>query len=263
MLSNKHALKPVRSDLLTSACTDSPVRHGFFTRQGGVSRGIYESLNCGNGSDDIKAHIAENRRRVADWFGTKPEFLINLHQHHSADVITVDQPLTGERPKADALVTRTPGLVLGVLTADCGPVLFADAKNGVIGAAHAGWCGAFGGVLEATVEAMLKLGATRPTIKACLGPTISRHAYEVGPEFKERFCKTSPENDQFFKASETPDHAYFDLPAFIGTRLNEAGIEYEILDRCTYRNAADFFSFRRTTHCRESDYGRQISAIAM
>ena len=257
------ALQPVESAFLKGKLAGAAVRHGFFTRNGGVSSGIYESLNCGNGSDDEKTNVLENRARVAGWFGETSENLVSLYQCHSVDVISVDATMTGERPHADAMVSRTPGLVLGILTADCGPVLFADRENGVIGAAHAGWRGAFTGILEATVDAMLSLGAKRETIYAALGPAISKRNYEVGPEFVARFTDKDPDYAAFFEPSANQGHAMFDLPGFIGMRLERAGIAHEIIDHCTYEDEQRFYSYRRTTHRKEPDYGRQISAIAL
>ncbi len=253
-------LSPVQSPLISRAAGDA-VRHGYFTRKGGVSDGIYAGLNVGLGSNDERERVVENRRRVGDWFGTVPERLATVHQVHSPDVVTVDDGYDGERPTADALVTATPGLVVAVLSADCGPVLFADPKAGVVGAAHAGWKGALTGVLENTIAAMEKLGAARQNIVACLGPSISKRHYEVGPEFVERFVGTNASYGAFFSPSERPGHAMFDLPALTLRRLTEAGIEAENLDICTYPEDADYFSYRRTVHRKEPDYGRQISAI--
>nr|WP_272210175.1 peptidoglycan editing factor PgeF [Marinicella sp. W31]MDC2876039.1 peptidoglycan editing factor PgeF [Marinicella sp. W31] len=235
----------------------------LFTRRGGTSTGIYESLNCGAGSDDAAENVSENRAEVAAWFGENVARLVNLHQCHSADAVGVAAPFAGERPRADGLASRTPGLVLGVLTADCGPVLFADPENGVIGAAHAGWRGAFGGILEATAEAMISLGARREAIVASLGPAISSKAYEVGPEFIDRFTEADSTFSRFFSPAETDGHALFDLAGFIGLKLDRAGIAHDIIGQCTYENERDFFSYRRSTHRGEPDYGRQISAISI
>ncbi|AJY48111.1 peptidoglycan editing factor PgeF [Martelella endophytica] len=257
------AIAPMTSVFMTERLAPAGIRHGFFTRRGGVSTGIYESLNCGAGSADRPEDVAENRARVARWFGHGAERLASLHQCHSAEAIRIDAPFAGKRPEADGMVTRTPGLVLGILTADCGPVLFADPKNGVIGAAHAGWRGAFSGILEATAEAMIAVGAERQSIVACLGPTISRRAYEVGPEFVDRFVETDQAFARFFTPSSADGHAMFDLPAFIGLRLERAGIAHDIIDHCTYEDEDGLFSYRRTTHHGEKDYGRQLSAIAL
>ncbi len=241
----------------------SPLTHGFFTRKGGASSGLFEGLNCGFGSSDQAEAVTMNRARVAEAMGTAPPHLVTVHQTHSADVVVVDAPLSGPRPEADALVTATPGLVLSVLTADCQPVLFADHEGGVIGAAHAGWKGARDGVLEATVDAMEALGAARDRIVAVIGPSISQRAYEVGPEFVERFLDEDPENSRFF-AGGTGDRTQFDLIGYGLTRLRAAGIaEAEWIGHCTYSDPARFFSYRRATHEGEADYGRLISAIRL
>jgi len=240
------------------------IRHAFFTRQGGVSEGIYASLNGGIGSSDEPERVKENRRRMAAALDVAPDALISVYQVHSPDAVLVEGPWGAERPKADAMVARTPGLALAITTADCGPVLFADAESGVIGAAHAGWRGAVTGVLEATLQAMERLGAERSRIVAVLGPTISQAAYEVGPEFVLRFAEEAPGCEHFFRPSDKPDHAMFNLPGFIGARLNAAGIgSFTDLGLCTYSDEARFFSYRRTTHRGEPDYGRLISAITL
>ena len=241
------------------------IRHGFFTRQGGVSNGIYASLNCGVGSNDERAHVQENRARVAAELGVAADRLATPYQIHSPDVVVVDEVwATGEGPKADAVVTNCPGIAIGVGTADCGPVLFADSEAGVVGAAHAGWKGAFTGVLEATIAAMEGLGARRERIVAVLGPTISKSAYEVGPEFRARFLEAAEANAAFFTPSARADHHQFDLPAFIGSRLRAAGLgTVDDLALCTYADPARFFSYRRTTHAGEPDYGRLLHAITL
>ncbi|MBN8181620.1 peptidoglycan editing factor PgeF [Roseibium aggregatum] len=241
------------------------IRHGFFTRQGGVSGGIYTSLNIGLGSDDERSSVLENRDRVAGQLGIGADRLVSPYQIHSADVITVSAPFAQDADrKADALVTATPGLAIGIATADCGPLLFADTKAGVIGAAHSGWKGAVTGILQNTVAAMEALGATRTNITAVLGPTISQGAYEVGPEFKERFLQEHPDNTRYFKPSERAEHFMFDLPAFITDKLQALGLgTVADLALCTYADEDRFFSYRRTTHRKEPDYGRQISAIAL
>lgn len=241
------------------------VRHGFFTREGGVSKGIYEGLNCGLGSDDDKGAVIENRARVASHLGVAKENLLTVHQIHSADVIHVTTPWRYEdAPKGDAMVTTRSDVALGVLAADCTPVLFADNSARIIGAAHSGWKGAFTGVLEATIEAMVGLGATRSNIIAAVGPCISREAYEVGPEFRQRFIDISPANDIWFTPSARDGHFMFDLTGYVAHRLNEANIgTVTRLDRCTYADEAKFFSYRRTTHRGDPDYGRQMSAIAL
>ena len=239
--------------------------HGFFTRQGGVSTGLYGSLNGGLGSDDKPDNVHENRRRMAKALGASPEHFLSLYQIHSADVVTVTTPWpVQDRPKADAMVTQLEGVTLAIATADCGPVLFADKTAGVIGAAHAGWKGAFTGVLEATIEAMEKLGAKREHITAVLGPTISQKAYEVGAEFKAQFLAADVDHAAFFSPVERPEKSLFDLPAFITHRMKEASVgTFVNLALCTYSDETRFFSYRRTTHRSEKDYGRLISAISL
>jgi len=241
------------------------IRHGFFTRRGGVSLGIYASLNGGQGSADTSANVAENRRRMSIHLGVEPDRFVSVWQVHSPDAITVTGPWpSGDRPKADAMVTREPGIALAVASADCGPILFADARAGVIGATHAGWKGAFGGVLESTVAAMEGLGAARDRIVAALGPMIGRNAYEVGPEFVERFTAADAGNDIYFRPSARPSHAMFDLHGYVAARLVRAGVgTVENLDLCTYSDEDRFFSYRRATHRNEPDYGRLMSAIAL
>lgn len=253
---------PVQSPLL-SAKAGTAIRHGYFTRAGGVSDGIYKGLNVGLGSNDLPERVRENRSRVAHWFGARPEKLATVHQVHSPAAVVVGPDYDGERPEADAMVTATPGIVLGVLSADCGPILFADPEARVIGAAHAGWKGTLDGVLEATIDAMTALGAVRSRIHAALGPSISRRSYEVGPEFIERFTARDPAYRAFFHPAARDGHAMFDLPALTLKRLTDAGIMAENLDMCTYTDEERFFSYRRTTHRNEPDYGRQISAISL
>lgn len=241
------------------------VRHAFFTRNGGVSQGVYASLNGGVGSKDAPDKVAENRARMAATMGVAPDRLLTAHQIHSPTVVVADAPWTHEnRPRADAIVSSTPRLAIGVSTADCGPLLFADSEAQVIGAAHAGWRGAFDGVIEATVAAMEKLGADRKRIAAALGPTISQPNYEVGPELVERFVTADAANAGFFIATERAGHAMFDLNGFIGRCVERAGImEFEDLGLCTYADPDRFFSYRRATHRGEPDYGRHINAIAL
>ncbi len=241
------------------------IRHGFFDRGGGVSQGIYATLNGGVGSDDAPENVAENRGRMAAALGVTADHFLTPYQIHSPEVATVDAPWTSDnRPRADALVTATPGLAIGVSTADCGPLLFADPEARVIGAAHAGWRGAFTGVIEATVAAMEKLGAGRGRIVAALGPVISQPNYEVGAEFVERFMAADAGNARFFAASARPNHAMFDLNGYIASRIERAGVgHFEDLRLCTYADPARFYSFRRTTHLGEPDYGRHINAIAL
>jgi hypothetical protein len=226
-----------------------------------VSEGIFASLNCGPGSGDERAKVIENRRRVEAVLGAP---LVTLYQIHSPTVVTVTEPWPlGEGPHADAMVTNRPGLAIGILTADCAPVLLADAEAGVIGAAHAGWKGALGGVIEAAIAAMEKLGARRARLAAAIGPCISQTHYEVGPEFRAAFLAADSAYERFFLASDRTGHFRFDLAAQVAARLNDAGVvDVESLSACTYARGADFFSFRRTTHAGEKDYGRQVSAIA-
>lgn len=241
------------------------IRHAFFTRQGGVSTGLYESLNGGVGSDDAPASVAENRARMAEAVGARSDYLLTCYQIHSPEVVTAMQPWAPEaRPRADAIVTRVPGLAIAVSTADCGPVLFADARARVVGAAHAGWRGAFTGVLEATLAAMERCGANRSDIVAALGPIIRQPNYEVGPEFVARFQAADAAYARFFKPAQRSGHALFDLPGFIAARLGSAGIrQIEDIGRCTYAESDTFFSYRRSVHRREPDYGRHLNAIAL
>ena len=243
----------------------SGVAHAFFTREGGVSEGVYASLNGGLGSGDERGRVVENRKRMAAALGVAPKSFATVFQVHSPDVIVLDEPWDeGARPRADALVTRRARLAIAVSSADCGPLLFADEEAHVIGAAHAGWKGALSGVIEATIVAMEGQGARRERIHAALGPMISRAAYEVGPEFKARFVEADAAHAKFFTPSPRKDHAMFDLPAFIAERLRQAGIgSVEDLGRCTYGDEALFFSYRRMTHRGETDYGRHLSAIAL
>ena len=243
----------------------SSVRHAYFTREGGVSSGIYASLNGGQGSSDNPEHVSENRRRMAAALQVEPDHLLSAWQIHSAEIVEVTKPwVKAERPKVDGMVTKMPGLALGVSTADCGPILFADADARVIGCCHSGWKGAVGGVIEATINAMEAIGAKRSRIVAALGMTISQASYEVGPEFVERLIGFSPANATFLKPSAKADHAMFDLPGYIMQRLQRTGIgAAEDLGLCTYADERRFFSFRRTTHRGEPDYGRHISAIVL
>lgn len=252
---------PLRSPLLDSLAGQG-VRHGFFTRIGGVSTGIYAGLNTGTGSEDDAGNVRTNRGRVAGWMGVPPENLLSAWQIHSADALVVREPFS-ERPKVDAMVTDRPGLALGASSADCGPVLFADASARVIGAAHAGWKGAFTGILENTVAAMESIGARRENIVAALGPSISAANYEVGPEFVERFVAASEANTAYFAPSSNEGRSMFDLPRYTIDRLSAAGVRAENLGRCTYAEADLFYSYRRTTHRGEPDYGRLISAIVL
>jgi polyphenol oxidase len=241
------------------------IRHAFFTRAGGVSEGIYESLNGGVGSDDVPAKVAENRARMAAALGVAPDRLLSLYQIHSPNVVVAEAPWdAASRPRADAIVTRAPRLAIGIGTADCGPVLLADPQARVIGAAHAGWRGALTGVIEATVEAMERLGADRGRIAAAAGPMISQRNYEVGQDLVDRFRDADQDSGRFFRPAERPGHAMFDLPGYIAARLERAGIvQVEDLGLCTYADPAQFYSYRRSTHRAEPDYGRHISAIAL
>jgi len=241
------------------------VRHAFFTRAGGVSQGVYASLNGGVGSSDAPDKVAENRARMAAALGVAPERFLTAYQIHSPDVVVADEPWTHQnRPRADAIVTRKPKLAVGVSTADCGPLLFADSEAGVIGAAHAGWRGALTGVVEATIAAMEKLGAKRTDITAALGPAIRQPNYEVGPEFIARFVAADPNNERFFAPSERAGHAMFDLGGYIADRVKRAGVAtFEDLALCNYAEPERFFSYRRTTKLGEPDYGRHINAIAL
>ena len=254
-----------RQDRMTLSALTSPtlagVRHAFFTREGGVSEGVYASLNGGVGSRDDAAAVEENRARMIAHLGA--DTMLTPYQVHSAICLAVTAPFA-ERPRVDALATATPGLALGVTGADCGMILFADRQASVIGAAHAGWKGAFDGVLEATLETMETLGAKRADTIAVLGPTIGPASYETGPEFLARFLERDPSYAAFFAPSPRDGHHMFDLPTFIGHRLRAAGLgRFETLGLDTYAEEARFFSFRRTTHRKEPDYGRQISAIVL
>jgi YfiH family protein len=241
------------------------IRHGFFTRSGGVSHGVYASLNGGVGSNDAPDKVAENRARMAAALGVAPGRLLTAYQIHSPSVVVADEPWTQEnRPRADAIVTRAPRLAIGVSTADCGPLLLVDAEARVIGAAHAGWRGALTGVVEAAIAAMERLGAERSRIVAVLGPTIRQPNYEVGPEFVTRFLAADADNTRFFAPSERAGHAMFDLAGYIADRVQRAGVaNFEDLALCTFAEPERFFSYRRTTKQGEPDYGRHINAIAL
>ena len=240
------------------------LRHAFFSREGGVSEGIYAGLNGGTGSNDTPANVAENRRRMAYQMGVAPDRLLTLYQVHSSDVVAAIAPWDGgARPKADAIVTRTVGLAIGVTAADCGPILLVDPSARVIGAAHAGWKGALTGVLESTVDAMEKLGAERSGIVAAIGPMIRQSSYEVGSEFVERFLDADAENGVFFIPSVRSGHAMFDLAGFIRMRLENAGVlMIDDIGVDTYSDER-FYSYRRSVHRNEPDYGRHVHAIAL
>ena len=241
------------------------IAHGFFGRQGGYSEGLFASLNCGLGSGDDRATVVRNREVVAKALGGLEPQIVTTFQVHSAEAVIVTKPWThDERPKVDGMVTNVAGIILGSLTADCGPVLFADKGAGVIGCAHAGWKGALTGITDATVLKMESLGAARANIVAVLGPTISKDAYEVGPEFSQRFIVASAENRSFFKDSVKKNHHMFDLPGYLTSRMKAFGVSTVIdCGHCTYARKQDYFSYRRATHEHEKDYGRQIAAITL
>jgi len=249
-------LEILTSDLL------SPIRHGFFTRRGGASSGIFSGLNCGIGSSDQTEAVKLNRARVAQAMQVEPLALVAVHQVHSPDVVTISRPTT-ERPKADAMVTNVPGIALSILTADCQPVLFSDPQSGVIGVAHAGWRGTMDGVLEATLDAMEALGSDRADTCAVIGPTISQRAYEVGAEFFDDFMLQDTGNARFFANGEGGKYL-FDLPGLGLQKLRQAGIgNAEWTRHCTYNDPDRFYSYRRSTHAKEADYGRLISCIGL
>lgn len=256
-------LSPIEAPNLSEI---SGIRHGFFTRQGGVSDGIYASLNCGAGSNDDKEKVAQNRARVALHLEATSPVIQTPYQIHSNQALVIDAPFAeGEPPpRGDALVTRTPGLVIGILTADCGPVLFADPQAGVVAAAHAGWRGAVGGILQSTVAQMESIGAKRERIVAAIGPCINQLNYEVGAEFREHFLKNNPDFARFFQIPPGQTKEHFDLPGFIEAELASLGLAAIANEACcTYADESKFFSFRRSTHRQEQDYGRQISAISV
>ncbi len=254
-------MKPLQSPVLI----DEGVAHGFFGRQGGVSGGIYASLNCGYGSGDDSVSVCENRTRVATWLGTDEVQLITLYQIHSADALHVTAPWPRTAPpKADAMATTLRGVALGVLAADCAPILLADHRAGVIGCAHSGWKGAIGGVGESVVALMEQLGASRSRIHAAVGPCISQRSYEVGSEFEARFVEEDAGNSRYFVPSPRAGHWQFDLPGYVTARLRATGIgAVETLNMCTYEHNDGYFSYRRTTHRGETDYGRNVSAIML
>lgn len=255
----------VQSPIQTDVLRRNGLSHGFFTRRGGFSSGIFASLNCGLGSGDDRDTVLQNRALVAQALDVEADHLLSAYQVHSADALVISGPwATAERPRVDALVTRTRGLALGILTADCGPVLFADVRAGVIGAAHAGWKGALTGITARTLEAMEAEGANRRQITAVIGPMISQAAYEVGPEFPVRFIEADSNNRRFFMDSGRAGHWMFDLPGYLEHRLKSEGAgEVVNLALCTCSDEKRFFSYRRTTHRNEKDYGRSISAISM
>jgi len=246
-----------------TAPTLTGIAHGFFGRRGGVSTGDLASLNCGLGSNDDPALIAENRRRVAE-AALPGAALAGLYQVHGNRCVIVDEGTDlSQRPEADALATRTPGILLGILTADCVPVLFADTQAGVVGAAHAGWKGAIAGITDATLDVMESLGASRSAIAAAIGPCIGRASYEVDEAFVARFVADEPANERFFAAGK-PGHAMFDIAAYVAARLAAAGVtRIAIGGQDTYAEEADYFSYRRACHRNENSYGRQISVIGL
>jgi YfiH family protein len=240
------------------------LRHAFFSRNGGVSDGLYASLNGGIGSNDDPVRVAENRRRMAEQMGVSPAHFLTVFQIHSPDAVVASEPWpTASRPRADAIVTRTEGLAIGVTAADCGPILLVDPAARVIGAAHAGWKGALTGIVESTVDAMEKLGAERGGIVAAIGPLIRQHSYEVGGEFVERFIEADAENARFFIPAGREDHAMFDLTGYIRMRLENAGVL--MIDDTGVDTYSDerFYSYRRSVHRKEPDYGRHVHAIVL
>ena len=239
------------------------IAHSFFGRKGGVSKGQYESLNLGQGSQDLAENVTENRARVAKALGTSEPKLLSLSQIHSTEVLIVDAPFTATPPKADGLVTKTPGLAISALAADCGPVLFCDPQAQIIGACHAGWRGALAGVTTETIRAMESLGASRKNIHAVLGPCISQDSYEVGHDYRDTFVAENEAHDRFFKLGPNCK-PHFDLKRFIMARLRKDGItEIDALPDCTYAQPDDYFSYRYNTHHKLGDYGRNISAIML
>jgi polyphenol oxidase len=253
-------------DVLTSPLLSAlpGVRHGFFTRVGGVSEGIYAGLNTGPGSSDEAAHVTENRKRAARWLGAEPERLLTAYQIHSACALTVAGPFEPRPPQCDGLVTRTEALALGALAADCAPVLIADAEARVVGAVHAGWKGALGGVVAAAVEAMVALGGEPSRMVAAVGPCIGPDSYEVGLDFLARFAGASRAYERYFAPGASADKRHFDLPGFVLDRLAEAGVaRAEWAGADTYADAERFYSNRRALHRDEADYGRLLSAILL
>jgi len=241
------------------------IRHAFFTRAGGVSGGVYASLNAGVGSNDAPPNVAENRARMAAALGVPPECLLTCYQIHSPKAVVAVEPwVANARPRADAIVTAVAGLAIGISTADCGPVLFADPEARIIGAAHAGWRGALAGVTDATIAAMERLGAARARIVAAIGPMIRQPDYEVGPDLRDQFIAAAPANQRFFASADRDGHFMFDLAGYVASRLAAASIgAIEDLGACTYADPARFYSYRRMTHRGEADYGRHINAIVL
>ncbi|MFT3730063.1 MAG: peptidoglycan editing factor PgeF [Hyphomicrobium sp.] len=258
-------LKPVEAQNLAGV---KGIRHGFFTREGGVSTGLYASLNCGWGSSDDQQSVTENRHRIGQHLGCDEKFgggVVTLYQEHGTTALEVTEtPSRATLPHADAVISRTPGLVIGILTADCAPVLLADAEAGVVAAAHAGWRGAIDDIIGSAVTEMERLGARRDCIAAAIGPCISQAAYEVGPEFETTFVERDPAFSMFFSHPALGARPHFDLPGFVAMRLRQAGVgSIDDVALCTCKNESLFFSYRRKTHVGELDYGRQISAIVV
>lgn len=250
---------------ITHPLLDLPgIRHGFFTREGGVSEGIYQGLNCGVGSKDDPARVIENRRRVAAWFGREADDLCGCYQIHSADAVVAESGWKGKRPEGDAVVTRAPNTIATVLTADCAPILFADPDARVVATAHAGWKGALGGIIAATVDQMVELGATRDNIRAVVGPCISQASYEVGADYEAHFAAEAPGSERFFAPGVTADKRQFDLPGFVLWRLEQAGVTQAAwTGDDTRADPARFYSNRRAYLAGEPDFGRLIGAIAL
>ncbi|WP_455473819.1 peptidoglycan editing factor PgeF [Bartonella sp. B30(2025)] len=259
-------MQPVLNPILAKNLSDlhiQGIRHGFFTRQGGVSQGIYQSLNTGKGSNDNSAHVAQNRALISDYFGVEVQNLITVDQIHSCEVVVVHQAFPGKPPKADALVTTTKNLVIGVLTADCGPILFSDPQAGVIAAAHAGWRGSLDGIVEKTISVMEEQGAKRQSITAVLGPCLGPCHYEVTSEFYDQFLNCNSKFQKYFFKTDQVNCFSFNLWTFIMDQLTKAKVNASCVKLCTYQDEQRFFSYRRATHRKEPDYGRQISAIVL
>ncbi|WP_455476441.1 peptidoglycan editing factor PgeF [Bartonella sp. B17] len=255
-------LKPILAKNLSDLHTHG-IQHGFFTRQGGVSQGIYQSLNTGKSSNDNPEHVAQNRTLIANYFGIEMQNLVTINQIHSCKVVVVHEAFNGEPPKADALVTTTKNLAIGILTADCGPVLFSDPQAGVIAAAHAGWRGNLNGIVEKTISVMEEQGAKRQSITAVLGPCIGPCHYEVTSEFYNQFLDCHSEFQKYFLKTDKVNCFKFNLWAFIIDQLTQARVNASCLELCTYKDEQRFFSYRRAVHRKEPDYGRQISAIIL
>ncbi|WP_273717622.1 MULTISPECIES: peptidoglycan editing factor PgeF [Bartonella] len=259
-------MKPIPHPILAknlSPLHTHGIKHGFFTRQGGISKSLYQSLHVGQSSNDHPEHITQNRTLVAHYFDVEVQNLVTVNQIHSCEVVVVDKAFIGSPPKADALVTTTKDLVIGILTADCGPVLFADPQAGVIAATHAGWRGSLNGIIEKTIAVMEKQGAKRQSIIAALGPCIGPCHYEVTGEFYNQFIECHSKFQKYFLKTEKVNHFHFNLWAFIINQLKEAGVNASCVELCTYQDEQNFFSYRRAIHRNEPDYRRQISAIML